>query len=350
MKVLVTGGGGFLGTYICKELLKKNYEVVSFSRNTYTHLEDLGIRNIKGDLTNFEDIKSALNGVEGVFHVAALAGVWGSKDTYYRINTIGTQNVVNAAKEIGIKTLVYTSSPSVVFGFDDIENGDESIGYPKEFLTSYAYTKSEAEKYVISQCDDSFSAVSIRPHLIWGPGDPHIIPRLIEKARAGKLKIVGDGNNLVDVIYVENAAVAHVQAFEKLLENKNISGRTYFIGQERPVNLWQFINQILHHAKVDLVEDSISFKKAFFIGRILELLFKVIGIEKPEPPMTRFVACQLAKSHYFSHNRAVQDFGYSPKVTIEQGLINTFKDKNEKDHLLKNVSSTVEINSGKTDL
>lgn len=350
MKVLVTGGGGFLGTYICKELLKQNYEVMNFSRNSYIHLEEMGIQTIKGDISNYEDVKSALENIDGIFHVAALAGVWGNKNKFYKINTLGTQNIVKAAKELGIKNFVYTSTPSVVFELDDIENGDESLAYPAHYLTSYAYTKSLAEKHVLSNCDDNFHAVSIRPHLIWGPGDPHIIPRLIEKARAGKLKQVGDGNNLVDVIYVENAAIAHVLAFNKLVENKNISGRAYFIGQERPVNLWQFINQILHYAKVDLIEDSISFKKAYFIGHALEIIFKIAGVEKPEPPITRFVACQLAKSHYFSHQRAQEDFGFSPKVSIEKGLINTFRDKNEKNQLFKKVSSMDEINSGKTDL
>ena len=338
MKILVTGGGGFLGTHICKELLNKGHEVSSFSRNSYVHLEQMGVTNIRGNLVNYDDVKNALSGVEAVFHVAALAGVWGDQDKYYKINTLGTQNVVNAAKELGIKTLVYTSTPSVVFDFGDIENGDESIPYPEKYLTPYAYTKHLAEKYVLENTDVSFHAVAIRPHLIWGPGDPHIIPRLVEKARAGKLKQVGDGNNLVDVIYVKNAAIAHVQAFEKLVHDSSISGNAYFIGQERPVNLWQFINQILHHAKVELVEDRVSFKLAFSMGRVLEFIFKILGIEKPEPPMTRFVACQLAKSHYFSHAKAKNDFGFEPKISIEQGLAETFENIEQQKSMLENTS------------
>lgn len=350
MKILVTGGGGFLGTYICKELLKSDHEVINFSRNSYMHLEEIGIKTIKGNISNYDDVKNAMDGIEGIFHVAALAGVWGDKKTYYNINTLGTQNIVNAAKEFGIKNLVYTSTPSVVFGFDDIENGDESLDYPDNYLTHYAHTKSLAEKYVLDNCDDNFHAVAIRPHLIWGPGDPHIIPRLIEKARDGKLKRVGDGNNLVDIVYVENAAIAHVMAFNKLVKDSSISKRAYFIGEEKPVKLWDFIDQILHHAGVELIEDSISFKKAYFIGHVLEIIYQILGIQKPEPPMTRFVACQLAKSHYFSHKRAYDDFGYRPVTSIEQGLQKTFMKKNELDHLVKNVSSTEAENSGNTDL
>lgn len=333
MKVIVTGGGGFLGTYICKELLTKGHEVYSFSRNSYVHLTELGVICLKGDLTNYEDVKIAFKDMEAVFHVAALAGVWGDKKKYFNINTIGTQNAVNAARENKIKTFIYTSTPSVVFDFGDIENGDESIPYPKNYLTPYAYTKHLAEKYVLENCDEDFHAVALRPHLIWGPGDPHIIPRLVEKAKSGRLKQVGDGNNLVDVIYVKNAAVAHVQAFEKLIKDTSISSRAYFIGQERPVNLWQFINQLLLHSEVELIEDKISFKTAFFIGRLLEIVFKFLGIEKPEPPMTRFVACQLAKSHYFSHKRANEDFGYKPEISIEDGLNITFSNVKERKEL-----------------
>ena len=273
MKILVTGGGGFLGTYICKELKNKNYEVVNFSRHNYSHLEALNIPTIKGDLTDKKSIQKALEGIEAIFHVAALAGVWGNPNSFFSINTQGTINLIEAAKEQGIKYFIYTSTPSVVFSKDDIENGDESLPYPQKFLTDYAFSKSQAEKFVLENSDDSFYSLAIRPHLIWGPGDPHIIPRLIQRAKEGKLKQVGDGNNLVDVIYVENAATAHVQAFEKLLVDHSIAGEAYFIGQERPVNLWHFINQILSMAKVEMVEDKISFKLAYIIGALFEFIF-----------------------------------------------------------------------------
>lgn len=350
MKILVTGGGGFLGTNICKLLIEKKYDVYSFSRNKYVHLEQMGVTNIQGNLTNIDSVYRALDGIDAIFHVAALAGVWGKYETYYSINTLGTRNIVDVAKEKGIKTLIYTSTPSVVFDKDDIENGDESLSYPDKYLTHYAYTKSLAEKYVLEKTDDKFNAVAIRPHLIWGPGDPHILPRLVEKARNGRLKQVGDGNNLVDVIYVENAASAHVKAFEKLLKDGSINGKAYFIGQERPVNLWSFINQLLIMSKVEPVEDKVSFKAAYRIGWLAEKIYGALGINKPEPPMTRFVACQLAKSHYFSHNSANQDFGFNPNITIEEGLKKTFEHKDELSQLVKKHSVTEDLNAGKMDL
>lgn len=344
MKILVTGGGGFLGTAICKLLQSKGYEVFNFSRNEYTHLSNLGIKTKIGNLTERESIKSALENIDAIFHVAAIAGVWGKYEDFYKTNTLGTQNIVDTAKELGIKYFIYTSTPSVVFGKDDIHNGDETIDYPEKYLTSYAYTKHLAEKYVFKSCDENFNAVALRPHLIWGPGDPHILPRLIEKARAGRLKIVGEGSNLVDIIYVDNAASAHVKAFEKLIKDCSISKNAYFIGQEAPVNLWDFISKMISLAGEEVPSSTISFKAAYCIGYVLEKIYSLLGILKPEPPMTRFVATQLAKSHYFSHKKAIKDFDYSVDITIDEGLKRTFDQKKKSSFLAKNIDDMTSLN------
>jgi nucleoside-diphosphate-sugar epimerase len=328
MKVLVTGAGGFLGLNICKILIKK-YEVINFSRHHHSELDELGITTRKGSLRDPESIKKALADIDAVFHVAAIAGVWGKEEDFVQTNEIGTKSLVKACLDCSIKYFVYTSSPSVVFEKEDIILGDETLSYPKTFLNHYGRTKANAEKHVLESSSEKFQCVALRPHLIWGPKDPHILPRLIQKSKAGKLKQVGDGDNLVDIIYVENAAMAHVLAFEKLLTDSTLSGNSYFIGQERPVKLWDFINQLLVSAGEDLVETSVSFKTAYRAGWLLEKVFSFFGITKPEPPMTRFVACQLAKSHYFSHEKAHKDFGYTPSVSIEEGLMRTFKERNE---------------------
>lgn len=327
MRILVTGGGGFLGTYIIKELLKNpKYIVTNFSRHNYSHLEDLGVPTLKGDLKNSADVERALSaGFDAVFHVAALAGIWGRYQDFLDINYTGTKNLLEAAEANGVKKFIYTSSPSVVFGKDDLFGVNEECPYPKEHLTPYAETKAMAEKLVLQKNNSqNFLTCAIRPHLIWGPGDPHLFPRVIQKGKEGKLKIVGDGNNLVDIVYVENAALAHVQAFEHLFPDSSVCGQAYFIGQERPVKLWEFINQILGYVKIDAVTDSIDVATAYKLGWLMEKLFKLAGIRKPEPPMTRFVALNLGKSHYFSHEKAKRDFGYFPVISIEEGLRRTF--------------------------
>lgn len=327
MRILVTGGGGFLGTYIIKELLKNpRYIVTNFSRHNYAHLEDIGVPTIKGDLKNAADVERALlNGFDVVFHVAALAGVWGRYKDYFDINYQGTKNILEAALKHGVSRFIHTSTPSVVFGKEDLMGVGEEQPYPTKFLTAYAETKTMAEKLVLQMNNSqTFMTCAIRPHLIWGPGDPHLFPRVIQKGKEGKLKVVGDGENLVDIIYVENAAQAHVEAFEHLKPGSRVCGEAYFVGQERPVKLWTFINQILGHMKIDAVSDSIEVKTAYRIGWVMEKMFKVAGINRPEPPMTRFVALNLGKSHYFSHAKAKKDFGYVPKISIEEGLKRTF--------------------------
>lgn len=330
MRILITGGGGFLGTYIVKELLKNpSYLITNFSRHSYAHLEELGVPTIKGDLRNKSDIQKALaQGFEAIFHVAALAGVWGKFQDYYEINYLGTKNLLEVAKEKGIKKFIYTSTPSVVFNQEDLLGVDETYPYATKFLNPYAQTKTLAEKLVLSMNDgEDFLTCAIRPHLIWGPGDPHIIPRILQKGKEAKLRIVGDGENLVDIIYVENAALAHVQAFQKLSPHSAVCGQAYFVGQERPVKLWSFINHILTLNKLNPVTKNMDVKAAYILGFCLEKLFQFLGINKPEPPMTRFVALNLGKSHYFSHAKAKQDFGYYPMISIEEGLKKTFEKK-----------------------
>jgi nucleoside-diphosphate-sugar epimerase len=238
---------------------------------------------------------------------------------------LGTKNLLEAARAKGVQKFVYTSTPSVVFNKEDLLGVNEETPYATEFLNAYSETKTMAEKLVLESNDnESFLTCAIRPHLIWGPGDPHLLPRVIHKGKEGKLRIVGDGENLVDIVFVENAAWAHVLAFEHLKPGSSVCGEAYFVGQERPVKLWDFINQVLAQVKVEPVMKSIDVRSAYRLGWVLEKVFKALGIQRPEPPMTRFVALNLGKSHYFSHEKAKRDFGYTPRVSIEEGLKRTF--------------------------
>lgn len=331
MKIMVTGGGGFLGLELIKQLrdhFGDDAELVNISRNHHLELDQFQIQTIKCDISDKESVR-ALNfsDVDVIFHVAALAGVWGKRKDFFNVNYEGTRHVFDHAKKCGVSYFIYTSTPSVVFGKEDIILGDEKYTYPKIFTTYYAESKALAESYVLENSDDDMQAVALRPHLIWGQGDPHLIPRIIQKAKEGRLKLVGDGTNMVDIIYVKNAAKAHIQALNALRQGKKIGGEAYFIGQERPVLLWKFIAEILEAKNIHPIEGDISFKAAYWLGFFLEGLFKLFGIYKPEPPMTRFVAMQLAKNHYFSHEKARRDFDYHPSISIEEGFKETFTSK-----------------------
>jgi nucleoside-diphosphate-sugar epimerase len=328
MRILVTGGGGFLGFHIIRELLKNStYIITNFSRHNYPDLEELGVPTIRGDLRKKEDVERALkHGFDAIFHVAALAGIWGKYNDFFETNFLGTKNLLEASMSFGVQRFIYTSTPSVVFNQKDLLGVGEEQPYAEHFLTAYAKTKAMAEKLVLEKNNsETFLTCALRPHLIWGPGDPHLFPRVIQKGKEGKLRIVGNGENLVDIIYVENAARAHVEAFNKLNPKSVVCGQAYFLGQEKPVKLWDFINEVLHMVNVSPIDKTISVRTAYRMGWLFEKVFSFFGIYKPEPPMTRFVALNLGKSHYFSHEKAKLHFGHEPQITIEEGLKRTFQ-------------------------
>jgi nucleoside-diphosphate-sugar epimerase len=239
---------------------------------------------------------------------------------YHCINTEGTFNVIKACRKHGVARLIYTSSPSVVFDGADHVDADESLPYPKTWLCHYPHSKALAEQAVLAANDgETLRTVSLRPHLIWGPRDNHLIPRLIQKARSGRLRRVGDGTNVVSVAYVENAAAAHVQAELSLRNSSTAAGKAYFINERDAVNLWDWINLILAKSGLSPVEKAISKGTATGLGTVLEgvwSLFRLGG----EPPMTRFIAAQLAGSHSYSITAAERDFGYHPLCSTEEGL------------------------------
>ena len=315
--ILVTGGGGFLGKAIVKKLVAAGENIRSFSRSFYPELKSMGVDQIQGNIGDISAVIKACNGIQTVFHVAAKPGVWGNYKDYYKTNVTGTNNVIEACNIHNISKLIYTSSPSVIFNGMDMEGVDESVPYPDRFHAHYPKTKAIAEQFVINATSDKLRTIILRPHLIWGPGDNHLVPRII--AKAGRLKIVGNGKNLVDTIFIDNAADAHILAANKLDETPQISGNIYFISQGEPILLWNMINAILKAAGIGPVKKSIPKQMAWLVGAVFEFLYRILHIKK-EPPMTRFVAKELATSHWFDISAAKRDLGYSPRVSMEEGL------------------------------
>ncbi len=319
MKALVTGAGGFLGRYIVEQLCQRGDQVRALARNRYLELDELGVESVQADIRNADQVAAACEGVDVVFHVAAVAGIWGSWDHFYGINTVGTQNVVAGCLKYGVPKLVYTSSPSVTFDGSHQENVDETAPYPDKWYCHYPHTKALAEKHVLETNGDDLMTCSLRPHLIWGPRDQHLIPRLLDRARRGRLRRVGDGSNLVDMVYVENAAQAHLQAADAMQPRSTVCGQAYFVTQGEPVNCWQWIDDILALAGLPEIKESISLKAAWCAGIVFETAYWLLRL-KSEPMMSRFLAAQLAKHHYFDISRAKSDFGYEPEVSTAEGM------------------------------
>jgi nucleoside-diphosphate-sugar epimerase len=319
MKALVTGGGGFVGLSLVRALVDRGIETAVVGRNRYPQVDKLQVPTLQGDIRDRNFLFKACQGFDTVFHVAAMAGIWGAYKDYEAVNVAGTANVIAACLANRVASLVYTSTPSVVFNRQDIEGDDEALPYAASFLCSYAATKARAEHLVLAANSRNLKTCALRPHLIWGPGDPHLIPRLLDRGRRELLRQVGDGNNLVDISYIDNVAHAHLLAADNLNSLATAAGNAYFISQGKPVNLWAWINDLFHRLEIPPVARRISYRKAYEIGRWLEYIYGLCSIRR-EPVMTRFLAEQLAKSHWFSMKRAQTDLGYQPLVTTEEGV------------------------------
>ncbi len=324
MRMLVTGGGGFLGRYIVEQLVSRGDNVRVFSRKQYPELKKLGVETVQGDIRDANAITKATEGIDAIFHVAAVPGVWGAWKMFHSINTIGTENVIAACRKNSVARLIFTSSPSVIYDGKPHENGNETLPYPpgKSYLCHYPRSKALAEKAVLAANNAHLATVSLRPHLIWGPRDNHLIPRLIQRAQSGRLRRVGTGENLVSISYVENAAAAHLMAADALSPGSPVAGEAYFINEPEAVNLWNWIDELLLAAGLPAVQKQISAKAAWRIGAFLESTYQLLRLSA-EPPMTRFVASQLSSSHYYDTTKAKQDFNYVPLISYAAAMEKT---------------------------
>ena len=319
MRVLVTGGSGFVGSALARALAARGLQVRLYQRSALPWAEQSGLEVVRGELTDPPRLAAAVAGCQGVFHTAAKVGVWGKLRDFEQVNVRGTEALLAACRAAGVQRLVFTSTPSVVFDGRDQDGIDESTPYPTRHLAAYSQTKARAEQMVLAANDRSLATVALRPHLIWGPGDPHLVRRLIERARAGRLWLVAGGRQLVDSTYIDNAVLAHLLADEQLQTGKACAGRAYFISNGEPMPLAELINRILAAAGLSPVRRSMPASLAYALGAGLEWLGQWTG-RADEPPMTRFVARQLATAHWYRLDAARRDLGYTPQVTIAQGL------------------------------
>ncbi len=280
-----------------------------------------GSRIVCGSVTNQSAIAKAVEGCDAIIHTAALAGVWGPWSDYFETNTLGTQHLLNAAQSNGCQAFVFTSSPSVTFAAEHQSGIDETAPYPLHWLCHYPHTKALAEQAVLAAAAAGrLWTAALRPHLIWGNGDPHLMPRVVTRAQQGALKRVGDGQNLIDIVHVEHAATAHLLALRKLLARDSaVNGQAFFITDGQPIPCWQWISEILNCANVKIPQSTISFATAYRIGAVLEFVYRALRIQS-EPRMTRFVAAQLALDHYFSIDKARRLLGLRPTTCSRTSL------------------------------
>jgi nucleoside-diphosphate-sugar epimerase len=322
MRILVTGGGGFLGQALCRGLRARGHDVASFNRGHYPELDALGVEQRRGDLADRDAVLAAAQACDAIFHNAAKAGAWSRHPReFFDANVAGTRHVIDACRAHGIGRLVYTSTPSVthratapVAGLDASQ-----VPYGEHLKSPYAETKKIAEQLVLAANDAALAVVALRPRLIWGPGDNQLLPRIVERARTGRLKLVGDGSNIVDTTYIDNAADAHLAAFDALAPGAACAGRAYFISNGDPRSMRETLTALLDAAGAPPPSGTIPFRVAYAIGAACEAAWNLLPLHG-EPPMTRFLAEQLVTTHWYSMAPAKRDFGWAPRVSFEDGL------------------------------
>lgn len=318
MRILVTGGGGFLGSAVCRQLSGLGHHVIAFQRSDANHLARFDVTVVRGDICHSSDLSRIAEGCDAIVHTAGKAGVWGDAAEYQQINVDGTVNVIEACRQNGIRCLVHTSSPSIVHAGGDIDGADESLPIADHFTAPYPASKAAAERLIIAANSEHLRTVALRPHLIWGPGDPHILPRLAAKARGGSLALPGP-DKLIDTIFVENAAQAHLNALQELAGAARCAGKAYFVTNNEPLPQGEIIRRLLAAIGIEVRIRAVPVGAAMTAGAVCEFVWRALRLNS-EPPVTRFSVEQLATAHWFDTRAAERDFGYRPAITIAEGL------------------------------
>jgi nucleoside-diphosphate-sugar epimerase len=339
VRILITGASGFLGGALLEALVARGHRVRTLQRSKGPRLASLEregrVENVLGSVEDREAVGRAVQGIETVFHVAAKAGVWGSHAQYFAANVIGTRNVIELAKAHGVTRLVHTSSPSIVHAGGDQEGIDESTPIASHHATHYPATKAIAEREALAAhgtptgtgsdtgagtgTGRTLSSVALRPHLIWGPGDTNIAPRMVDRAKKGRLVLVGGGHKKIDATYIESAVHAHLLAWERLAPGAACGGKAYFIAQGEPLPSRELILGIVRAHGIEVSPRSVPLAVAKLLGSSVELAWRLARRED-EPPLTRFLAEQLGTAHWYSLVAAERDLGYRAPVTTAQGL------------------------------
>lgn len=323
VKALVTGGGGFLGQRIVELLAERGDEVRFFARGDYPNARRCGALGIRGDLREPAAVRRAVDGVDAVFHVAAKTDIWGQEREYRSINVDGTRNVLDAMRETGVPRLVFTSTPSVVGYATDVENGPQELPHAARHRNHYPATKAEAERMVCAANGPALATVALRPHLVIGPNDEKLMPRVIQRAAAGTLPVVGDGRNRVDLTYIDNAAWAHLDAADAIRDFRCApAGKAYFVSNDEPVVLWDWLGRVFEEMKIRPPAWRVSLGTANAIGGLMELAWSILPL-RGEPRMTRFLAAGLARSHWYDMDPARRDLGYRVRVNMDEATQRT---------------------------
>ncbi|HEU0191787.1 MAG TPA: NAD-dependent epimerase/dehydratase family protein [Mycobacterium sp.] len=326
-RVLVTGGSGFVGTNFVKTLLERGHQVRSFDRAPSPLGEHPQLQTLQGDICDRDTAAAAVDGIDTVFHTAAVIDLAGGKavtdelrNRSFGVNVGGTENLVHAGQAAGVKRFVYTASNSVVMGGKSISGGDETMPYTTKFNDLYTETKVVAEQFVLGQNGvGGMLTCSIRPSGIWGPGDQTMFRKLFESVAAGHVKVlIGKESAKLDNSYVHNLIHGFILAAEHLVPGGTAPGQAYFINDGEPINMLEFARPVMEACGEHWPKMRISGRLIRDIMVVWQWLHFRLGVRKPllEPGAVE----RLYLDNYFSIDKARRDLGYQPPFTTKQAI------------------------------
>ncbi|KAB1253599.1 Sterol-4-alpha-carboxylate 3-dehydrogenase; decarboxylating [Camelus dromedarius] len=305
-KCTVIGGSGFLGQHMVEQLLARGYTVNVF--DIRQGFDNPQVQFFLGDLCSRQDLYPSLKGVSIVFHCASPPPSSNNKELFYRVNYIGTKNVIETCKEAGVQKLILTSSASVIFEGVDIKNGTEDLPYAMKPIDYYTETKILQEKAVLGANDPegNFLTTAIRPHGIFGPRDPQ------------------NGKNLVDFTFVENVVHGHILAAEHLSQDTALGGRAIHITNDEPIPFWAFLTRILTGLNYEAPRYHIPYWVAYYLALLVSLLVMLISpVIQLQPTFTPMRVALAGTFHYYSCEKAKKIMGYQPLVTMDEAVKRT---------------------------
>ncbi|HET9632433.1 MAG TPA: NAD-dependent epimerase/dehydratase family protein [Terrabacter sp.] len=318
MKVLLTGASGMLGRQTAEALAGRGDEVTVLQRRP----SGLRLPEVLADVTDASSVLEAVRGHDAVVHLAAKVDVVGRWRDYERANVQGTANVVEACRAVGVRRLVHVSSPSVAHAGTGLVGAGAEPADPRRARGHYARSKALAEQVALAADRGPLAVLAVRPHLVWGPGDTQLIGRIVERARAGRLPIIGSGAALVDSTYVSNAVDALVAALDRC---ESARGEAYVVSNGEPRPVGELIGDICRASGVAAPTRHVPFPVAALAGVAVDAIWAVRlalpGLRTPgDPPLTRFLAEQLATAHWFDQRRTRAALGWTPRVSLAEGL------------------------------
>jgi nucleoside-diphosphate-sugar epimerase len=313
MKVLVTGASGMLGAATAHTIAERGHEVTVLQRSQTS----LPFRQMQADIRDGEAVRRACGGMNAIVHLAARVSIVGTWSDFAGVNVDGTQNLLTAASECGVERFVHVSTPSVAHTGTAIVGADAEPADPDHARGHYARSKAIAENLVLNDVTD-LQRVAIRPHLVWGPGDTQLIGRIVDRARKGRLVLLGDGAALIDTTYVVNAATAIAQALERV-PLPEVNGQAFVVSNGEPRTVAELFTRIAVACGVNPPSRRVPVGVAKVGGRLVEGVW-ALGRRSDDPPMTHFLAEQLSTAHWFDQRRTRQALAWMPEVDLETGF------------------------------